>query len=224
MDQVQLFISDINQLGPVEYTLPFLNAEEKERFSRFQDENARALFGHGRRMMKSLLGMRLKRDPRDVSFAYNDHGKPYLSQELNMHFNLSHSGNFLCFGMAPVPLGVDIEAHKNIEFMDVARTVYTTGEIARISQIPAIETPELFYSFWTRKEAFIKCQGYGLSFPLPLTQVDIQNDKVRLDIVIAPGSQWDYPYTIRSFTPQAGYSGAVVVRAASFEIQMKTWA
>lgn len=223
MDQVQLFISDLSQLGDVETTLSLLNADELKRFRAFKDARSQALFGQGRRMMKILLGKRLGRDPKDIRFVFSDHGKPCLPQEMNVHFNLSHSGNMLCFGMASVPLGVDIEAHKPIEFMDVARTVYTSEEVARIGRATPAETPGLFYSFWTRKEAFIKCQGYGFSFPIPLTQVDIQNDSVRLQFPPAPGSQWDYPFSIHSFTPQTGYSGAVVVRASSFDIRMENW-
>lgn len=223
MDQVQLFISDVNQLGPVDTILSYLDTGEKERFRAFKDEKARLLFGHGRRMMKSLLAKRLDRKAEDIQFSYSDHGKPFLPQQLKTHFNLSHSGDFLCFGIAPVPLGVDIELHKPIEFLDVAKTVYNPDEVARITQIREIERSELFYSYWTRKEAFIKCQGYGLSFPIPLTQVDIRSDIVKLDIPIAAGSQWDHPYTIRSFTPQPGYSGAVVVRAPSCAIELNVW-
>ena len=102
MDQVQLFISDINQLGSLTSTLPFLNAEEKKRLSAFKDDSARALFGHGRRMMKTLLGSRLNRPPGNIQFSYSDHGKPYLPQQRKLHFNLSHSGDTICFGLAGV--------------------------------------------------------------------------------------------------------------------------
>lgn len=223
MDQIQLFIADVNQFGPVKYSLPFLDPEEKKRFMAFKDEHARALFTHGRHMMKTLLGGRLDREPQDIKFSYSDHGKPFLPQQLNMHFNLAHSGDILCFGLATVPLGVDIEKHKPIEFLDVARTVYNPDEVDKLTNIQTIERAELFFSYWTRKEAFIKCQGSGFSFPIALTKVDIRSEKVKLDIPIAAGSQWDHPYTIRSFTPRAGYSGAIVVRAQSCDILIESW-
>ena len=223
MDQVQLFISDIKQLGPIDTALSFLDPTELERFKAFKDEKARSLFGHGRRMMKTLLAEQTGKESTDIQFSYSDHGKPFIPQQHKMHFNLSHSGDILCFGIAPVPLGVDIELHKPIEFLDVAKTVYNPEEVSKLLEIQEIERSELFYSYWTRKEAFIKCQGYGFSFPIPLTQVDIQSDVVKLDIPIPKGSQWDHPFTIRSFTPQYGYSGAVVVKADSCEIQVQTW-
>ena len=223
MDQTQLFISNINHLGTVDSTLPYLDDEEKQRFSGFEDDKARALFGHGRRMMKILLASHLNREPKDIKFSYSSHGKPFLPQQIRTHFNLARKGSVLCFGISTAPLGVDIEMHKPIRFLEAGKSVFNPSEFAKIEQIGEIERSELFYTYWTRKEAFIKCQGYGYFFPIPLSQVDIRGDAVAMDIPIPKGSQWDYPHTIHSFTPQPGYSGAAVVRAPSCLIEVEAW-
>jgi len=224
MHEVQLFISHIDQLGPVDTALSYLDEKERQRFLNYKDEKARTLFGHARRMMKIILATRLNREPRDIHFSYSDHGKPFLRQQLKMHFNLSYSDSIICFGLATVPLGVDVELREPTEYLDAAQTVFSPEEVAKLKQVREIERSELFYSYWTRKEAFIKCQGYGNSIPIPLTKVDIRSETVQLDIPIPVGSQWDHTYTIRSFTPQAGYSGAVVVRAPSCTVELEAWA
>lgn len=101
----------------------------------------------------------------DVSFseqiiAYGPYGKPYLRDYPDVHFNISHSGQFVACAVCNVPVGIDIQEIVPYK-PDVARRVCTADEISQIeaSMNPAAE----FTKIWTQKEAILKMNGYGIS-------------------------------------------------------------
>ncbi len=92
--------------------------------------------------------------------AYGPYGKPYLRDWPNIHFNISHSGQYVACAVADRPVGIDvqvIEAYRP----DVATKVFSWEELARIeaSDDPAVE----FTKLWTQKEAHLKMFGRGIT-------------------------------------------------------------
>ena len=118
--------------------------------------------------LRQLSGLRQK----DVTIAYGAHGKPYLKDRPEMHFNLSHSGDYVLAVFGPVELGCDIqmigEAHRNDR---IAARFFTETEQKALAE--GVD----FYRIWARKESYIKCIGDGMA--CDLRSFDVVENRVK---------------------------------------------
>jgi 4'-phosphopantetheinyl transferase len=137
-----------------------LSAEEITRADRFfyeKDKN-RHVIGHG--AMRIILGKYLNQSPSSVEFELEMNKKPFVVNKINLHFNLSHSGDWVLLAIANSPVGVDTELmNPDFEYRDVMEGYFTPAEISFINKGTSVER---FYLLWTRKEAQIKGTGKGL--------------------------------------------------------------
>jgi 4'-phosphopantetheinyl transferase len=137
-----------------------LSDEEISRANRFfyeRDKN-RHVVGHG--AMRIILGKYLSQSPSAIEFEFETNKKPFVVNEMNLHFNLSHSGDWVLLAIANSPVGVDTELmNPAFEYRDVMEGYFTPNEIGFIN---SGKSAELFYLLWTRKEAQIKGTGKGL--------------------------------------------------------------
>lgn len=124
--------------------------------------------------LRRILALYLARDPADLRFVYGEHDKPALDPamqgELVLSFNLSHSEAVGVVGVmlaeAPVEIGVDVEhARDGREFVDIAESFFAPDEVEAFRRIHPSQHRAAFYRAWTRKEAYLKALGTGLSFP-----------------------------------------------------------
>lgn len=102
------------------------------------------------------------------TFAYESHGKPYVSQltRRSIYFNISHSGNYIVGAVAPSPIGIDIEKVMPLDF-SVSQYVMTSDEKKRFQSLQTEQQKlDYFYKIWTVKEAYTKMLGIGLSMNL----------------------------------------------------------
>lgn len=144
-----------------------LSDDELARAARFRFERDRNRFVAARGFLRKMLANYLQIDGREIRFQYNSHGKPLLHRELKspLGFNVSHSENAALFAFARnAEIGVDIE-RINASFVDEAmiRHCLTPREISRFRGLAAPQQTLFFFECWTRKEAFLKAIGNGLS-------------------------------------------------------------
>jgi 4'-phosphopantetheinyl transferase len=99
---------------------------------------------------------------RDIRFYKNRFGKPYITLKKNIHFNYSHSGDFVVCVFDDNRVGVDVEKIRNID-LDISNMVFTPDELQELSLKKEDEKLDCFYKFWTLKESYIKAVGIGLS-------------------------------------------------------------
>ncbi len=92
-----------------------------------------------------------------------DGGKPYLTNRSNIHFNLSHSGEYAVCAVHDKSVGIDIQ-YKDKYDMDTADRFFTAGECEYIRK--AADAKDAFYEIWTKKESFLKAVGRGITVPL----------------------------------------------------------
>jgi 4'-phosphopantetheinyl transferase len=151
-----------------------LNAEETAKADRIIIESKRRQSYRARSELRRILSLYLGVDPRELCFVYGEHGKPALAtapgeQPAPLCFNLSHSGDVALVGVIlerpQLRLGIDVEeARGGREFASIAESFFAADEVAVFRRIPAREQPAAFYRAWTRKEAYLKAIGTGLSF------------------------------------------------------------
>jgi 4'-phosphopantetheinyl transferase len=151
-----------------------LNAEETAKADRIIVEPKRRQSYRARADLRRILGVYLDTDPRALNFCYGEHGKPALLCEPDgvpppLSFNLSHSGSValvaVVFERPRLQLGVDVEeARPGREFVSIAESFFAPDENAVFRRLPVAEHTAAFYRAWTRKEAYLKAIGTGLSF------------------------------------------------------------
>src|SRR5687768_4340971 len=180
-----------------------LSDDERRRAERFVFERDRRRYTVARARLRQLLGERLGAAPESLRLAYGRHGKPALARrpaQRDLRFNVSHCGEVAAYAFTEGrEVGVDVEEVRLLPDADeVAMRFFSQRERAAYLRLPASERPQGFFNCWTRKEAFVKAVGDGLSHPLET-----------LDVSLAPAG-----WTLSSFVPAAGLVGAVAIRTA----------
>ncbi|WGL18465.1 4'-phosphopantetheinyl transferase superfamily protein [Microbulbifer bruguierae] len=142
-----------------------LSDDELARRARYHNSAARHQFTLGRALLRRVLGQVSGQAPQGLIFSRNHSGKPLLTSVPDLHFSLSHSGEWLALAVScKADIGVDIEQpRKPRDFMRIARHYFHPDECALLASPPAELTPMHFYRLWTMKEAFFKARGTGIS-------------------------------------------------------------
>lgn len=197
-----------------------LSQDEKNRAYRFRFEKDRMHFIVARGTLRILLGKYLGKTAQSLRFTYSKYNKPMLENEQDLQFNISHAAGIGLFSFTPKSdIGVDLErVNESIEVQKLAGRFFSENEVQTIFALPMKLQAKAFFYAWTRKEAFIKGHGEGLSLPLDQFEVSIlESDIVELkSIAWSPNeaNQW----SLYSFEPQGNIMGALAVKGEVKEL------
>jgi 4'-phosphopantetheinyl transferase len=193
----------------------YLSSEEQARANRFHFDVHRHHFIVGRGLLRWLNGRYLHMLPQNIQFTYSEYNKPALVNEPALQFNVSHSHEGLLIGFGwDVALGVEIEYVKRMDDMDaIARRFFSTAESEKYASVSESEKPDTFFNCWTRKEAFIKAIGEGLSFPLDEFQVSLLPGEPPKLLSVHGSEQAAAHWSMRTLDPYPGYRGALIVES-----------
>ena len=188
-----------------------LNDEERNRADRFRFPLHRDQFVLARGALRHLLAGILETAAGDVKFQYAPKGKPECQSDQTLRFNLSHSGDMVIYAFARNrEVGIDIEQHREMKDLEaIAKRFFAAGEVEDLMSLPPAVRPDAFFRCWTRKEAFIKAIGDGLSLPLDSFRVSLLPDQP-VSILDTPAEQRE-KWQLADITPCTGYSAALVV-------------
>jgi 4'-phosphopantetheinyl transferase len=176
-DEVQLWRIDLESLGADESRWQkVLSADEAARASRFHFARDRQRFVAARALLRTILASYLETNASRLRFSYSKKEKPSLVAEharSDVTFNVTHSGGIALLAFTRGrEIGVDVEqVRHDFDPGAIARRYFSTHEQNQLAGLPAEEQVEAFFRCWTRKEAYIKATGDGLS--LPLSQFDV---------------------------------------------------
>lgn len=166
-DELFIWLLDFERLGKSSRFEVMLTEEERNRAARFYFEKDRRAFtitrGYLKERLQTLSGLPVA----DRNFEFNSQGKPYLKGS-SFFFNVSHSGKKALVALTPLaPVGVDVEAFRpDMGTEKIARRFFSEKEVGEFNALPPEQRTQGFFNAWTRKEAFIKAAGLGLSMPL----------------------------------------------------------
>jgi len=155
-----------------------LSDDEQARAARFKVEHAHRSFIVSRGILRTILGEILDCAPETIEFGQGPHGKPFLAgahAESPISFNVSHSGDLFLYAVSRsrATLGVDVERKKEErEFEKLAQRFFAPAEARQLlEEASRDDRLHSFYRCWTRKEAYLKARGTGLTTKLDTFEV-----------------------------------------------------
>lgn len=193
---------------------PVLSADEKDRAARFRFDGLRYSFVTAHGTLRHLLGSYLDLDPADIRFCYGLKGKPALASDRGIEFNITHSGSMAAFAFTRgCQIGVDIEQIRPLTgAQDIAHRFFCAEEAAEIMSLPPNEREHAFFLCWTRKEAYIKAIGDGLSAPLHEFRVTLLPDQPARLIHLADDQGAAQAWTLHDLRVAPNYAAALAYR------------
>jgi len=200
-----------------------MSADERERADRFHFLRDRERFIAVRARLRILLGRYLDREPASLQFRYGYAGKPELTGP-GIPFNVSHSGDIGLIALGgPGRIGVDVERIQSATEPDLFHHFFTPAEEAALARLPPELRLRAFFACWTRKEAYIKGRGDGLSFGLDRFEVSVLPD-LPAKLLSVPGdpdetARWE----LRSFDAGPGYAAALAVDGHGWPLRSFDW-
>lgn len=221
-DEVHLWHASLDDHGADELE-PLLSADEISRASQFHFAKDRKHYVVARGLLRKLLGAYVGVGAGDLSFAYAQKGKPRLAESLAslVQFNLAHS-----HGKAIYAFSVGREVGVDLEFMradfagdKIAERFFSPTEVTTLATVSTELRQRAFFDCWTRKEAYLKARGEGLSLPLD-----------EFDVAFAPGeaaallgnrkepadvARW----TMQSVPAPDGFAAALVVEGQDWRLR-----
>jgi len=222
-DQIHLWSASLDRPAQeVQALASLLDADEQRRAARFVFEHSRRRFIVARGLLRRLLGAYTGAAPEQLEFTYGEKGKPRLVDQ-PVAFNVSHSEELMLAGFARVPLGVDVEYLRDVSDAEaISQRFFSTNETVTLLRLEKAQRSLAFLLGWTRKEAYIKAIGRGLSFPLNRFEVTLDPTQaakiVRLDGDTRGAALWRLVH----LEPAPGYVGALAVSGQDWQIQTHT--
>ncbi len=155
-----------------------LASDEIDRVKHLRLQRDRERFIVARGILRILLGRYLGCVPQALHFTYNMYGKPSLDNAAcrsPLSFNLSHAGGLALVAVTQHrALGVDIEPIRDdLALGQIADHFFSQAEQVSLRALPPTQQIEAFFKVWTRKEAYIKARGEGLSLALDSFDVSV---------------------------------------------------
>ena len=215
-------IANLNQL---------LSDDEQTRAVRFISDCDRIRFTIARGVLRQLLSAYTGHPARSIQLIYGRHGRPALtaSQAHDINFNLSHSGEHALFALSrECDVGVDIERirpYSPAYRLRLAKRFFSELECSAIQGLTASRVEQAFFACWTRKEAYIKVHGRGLSLPLSQFSVSV-NTMSAPQLLATPWCPSDLKLTrLWDLAAPRGYRAAIALKtfAGDPEFRLFKW-
>lgn len=199
-----------------------LSPDERKRASNYRFDHDRHLYVLVRAALRNCLASYLNVPAAQIKFTYNHAGKPALEEASeDVSFNVSHSGSIglLAVGFGCC-VGIDVEYMRpDLDFHALARQSFSACELSRLSELKGHELVTGFYRCWTRKEAYIKAIGDGISYGLAHFDVSLNAAETRVLTDRNSDSELRWLYSDLPLWPD--YTATVVADALDYRIHTK---
>jgi 4'-phosphopantetheinyl transferase len=201
-----------------------LSADERARAARFHFPWDRQYFTATRALLRTILAGYAAANPNDLVFLYSEKGKPSLSpgpSGTQVEFNVSHSGMvaLLVFAQRRA-LGIDVEqVRENFDYEAIARRFFSEEEQGQLAALTLSERYGGFFRCWTRKEAYVKAQGAGLSLPLHQFDVSLEPGDANALLSTRPDKTEAANWSLQEVPAGDGYVAALCVQGHGWKLK-----
>lgn len=203
-----------------------ISEAERIRAARFVRAIDRDRFVVAHAALREILSSYCDKSAESLQFQFNPHGKPGLRDFPQIAFNLSHSNELALVAVAKGGgrVGVDVEEVRGDVLNEgVAERFFSPGEIQRLKSLEGQERTLGFFRCWTRKEAYLKAIGCGISDEdLATVEMTLRREEVP-EIVRGVSGENTSNWKVFHLEPKPGYTAAVVAEGMNGLLKMKTW-
>jgi 4'-phosphopantetheinyl transferase len=195
-----------------------LSTDEQRRAQRFLSPRARQQFIAARAALRSILSRYVKCAPAQIRFLVGPLGKPALTDPGHppLHFNLSHSGELALVAVTHAgEIGVDVEQVRERSTADrLAERFFHPNEVAELRRLPIEQRTIGFFNAWTRKEAWLKATGKGISYGIDRVEVTLVPGHTPRVLSVDGNTAAAGAWSLEAVHPGAGYIGAAALRGS----------
>jgi 4'-phosphopantetheinyl transferase len=205
----------------------FLSSDERERAGRFVFQKHRRRFIVARAVLRLLLGRYLNQEPDRLRFVYGPEGKPALADasEGCVQFNLSHSEALALYALTRGrEVGIDLEwINPRVGFEELAERFFTPGEASTLHALPDHAREAAFFACWTRKEAYMKAIGKGLSLPTQDFEVTLAPGEPAMLISTRHDPDQAIRWSLLELDAGPGFAAALAAEGRGWNVKRWQW-
>jgi 4'-phosphopantetheinyl transferase len=197
-----------------------LSSEEKARADRFVFPRDRDSYTLSQGALRLLLASYLTIPAREIRLTSGPKGKPSLLDKPHLDFNKSHSKGLALYAFThDCEVGVDVEELRELpDFQRIASGFFCPREAQELASVK--DTAAAFFRCWTRKEAYIKAVGDGLSIPLDEFQVTLLPEQPARFVHIGNDECAASNWNLHHLEPAPGYVGALAYAGTRRSLQV----
>ena len=227
-DEVHVWRAWLDCPASLSMLATLLSGSEIARANRFHFSRDRDRFIIAHSVLRLLLGQYLREDPKKLRFITNEFRKPFLAWKKTgepLCFNLSHSGAVALFAFVRGRnVGIDVE-HIRPDFFEpaIARRFFAPEEVADLEALDPLLQVTGFFNCWTRKEAYIKARGLGLSLPLSTFRVSLRPGSGAALLCYATDPTEMSRWSLQELAPGEGYVGSLAVEGHNWKLRSWQW-
>ena len=206
-----------------------LAIDEHARATRFRFPKDRAHFIAARGILRTILGRYLAQNPSLLQFRYNQYGKPFLydaTEDSTLSFNVTHSHSMALYAITRKgrEVGIDLEyIRPERADLAIAERFFSHYEVKTLRAIPAPQQALAFFHCWTRKEAYIKARGLGLSLDLNLFDVSLTPGEPAEILNTREQGQEMADWSLQDLAPGPGYAAALAIKGSPYRLVSWQW-
>ena len=192
-----------------------LNGEEQHRAQRYKTQTLQDTFVTARGTLRLILQRYLHLDAAHIRFARGAHGKPYVSDPATsppLTFNLTHSRDLALLAIAANrQIGIDIEHYgRTANYPGMINRICSPPEQTFLNDLPPEEQQKIFLTCWTRKEAYVKALGQGITFSLKSITVSLDKSKPPGILHVQGKENEALRWSMRELYPDPDYAATLV--------------
>jgi 4'-phosphopantetheinyl transferase len=204
----------------VERYCALLSADERVRARRFCFVEHANRYTVARANLRRILSRYTDTAPEALRFEYAVNGKPFFATG-PIRFNLSHSSDVAALAITrDREIGIDVEKiRRDHDLLDVAEHYFAPQERSALRLLSAEERYFGFFRCWTRKEAYIKARGDGMSLDLQGFSVSLGADEPPALIASAEGPGELKRWKFANLELHQGYAAALAVEGRVCELR-----
>ncbi len=205
-----------------------LSADERQKAERFRLRADCHRHIIGRALARLTIGRLLDHRAESLRFRYTDFGKPYLADKMNergVQFNISHSGDVVLVALTTNRrIGVDVERIRDdLNVERIAGRFFSARECSQLAALPDNLRRTAFFRCWSRKEAFIKARGEGLSLPLDSFDVSLGPTERPAILATRPDPTEADRWVLHSLEVGHGHQAALAVEGTGWQLETMNW-
>ncbi|MCA1601396.1 MAG: 4'-phosphopantetheinyl transferase superfamily protein [Acidobacteria bacterium] len=205
-----------------------LTADERARAERFHFQEDREHFIVARGLLRVILGRYLGVEPSQLRFSYSLYGKPSLASEScagDLCFNVSHARGLALYAVTRGrDIGIDVERIRaDLADQQVAERFFSQQELAELRTFSGSMWSQAFFNCWTRKEAYIKARGEGLSLPLDQFDVSLAPGEPAALLSFSGDDQEAFRWSLRELSPGYGCVAALAAEGDNWRLRCWQW-